>query len=232
MHCDRGTNFVGAERELRESLSKLSDASIQRTLLSRGIDWSFNPPQASHFGGIWERQIRTIRKVFNATMTEQTLSDDGLLTLMCEIEAITNSRPLTTVSNDCYDLTPLMPNHLLTLQGATGVVGTFKQDDTYCKRRWRHIQYLADLFWTRWKREYLSNLQIRHKWNKEGRNLRKNDVVIIADETTPRCHWSLGRVEDVKTGSDGLVGSAIVRCGKSLVNRPISKLVLLCENNA
>ncbi|KAK4307376.1 hypothetical protein Pmani_020895 [Petrolisthes manimaculis] len=63
LRCDRGTNFVGAERELRESLSKLSDASIQRTLLSRGIDWSFNPPQASHFGGIWERQIRTIRKL-------------------------------------------------------------------------------------------------------------------------------------------------------------------------
>ncbi|KAK4325413.1 hypothetical protein Pmani_004015 [Petrolisthes manimaculis] len=50
MRCDRGTNFVGAEREL---IIKLSDASIQRTLLSRGIDWSFNPPQASHFGGIW-----------------------------------------------------------------------------------------------------------------------------------------------------------------------------------
>lgn len=230
LRCDRGTNFVGGERELREAVDSLNHAKIHETLLTKGIDWQFNPPHSSHFGGIWERQIRTIRKVMNAVMKEQVLSDDGLMTLMCEVEAIINSRPLTTVHNDSQELTPLTPNHLLTLRGNVMPTGKFGPNDTYSKKRWRHIQYLADLFWKRWKKEYLVGLQERQKWNTKHRNLAKGDVVLVVDDTAPRCHWSLGRVTDTKVSNDGLVRSATIRCGKNYIYRPLSKLIFLLEN--
>ena len=230
IRCDRGTNFVGGERELREAMNEWNQALFHQTLLAKGIDWYFNPPHASHFGGIWERQIRTVRKILVAVLKEQTLTDDSLVTLMCEIEAVINSRPLTTVSSDYQDLIPLTPNNLLTIRGDSMIVGKFDSSDVYCKRRWRHVQYLADVFWNRWRREYLSGLQIRQKWNTQKSNLKIDDVVIVVDEASPRCHWSLGRVVKVNTDTDGLVRSATVKCGVTLMERPLSKLVLLCES--
>ena len=51
-------------------------------------------------GGIWERIIRSVRKVHNALLKNRSPNDEGLSTLMCEVEAILNSRPLTKVSDD------------------------------------------------------------------------------------------------------------------------------------
>ncbi|KAL0146900.1 hypothetical protein M9458_057839 [Cirrhinus mrigala] len=62
----------------------------------KGIQWIFNPPAASHHGGVWERQIRTIRK-------QQNVDDEGLQTVLCEVEAIVNDRPITKTSDDPND---------------------------------------------------------------------------------------------------------------------------------
>lgn len=80
------------------------------------IKWSFNPPTASHHGGAWESMIKLIRKVLTSVLHQQTLTDEVLVTVLCEAEAILNDRPLTKVSQDLDDLEPLTPNHLLTLK--------------------------------------------------------------------------------------------------------------------
>lgn len=141
----------------------------------------FNPPAGSHHGGVWERCIRTVRKITNAILKEQTLDDEGLLTLICEVEAIINGRPITKVSDDPNDWEALTPNHLLLLRaGPTLPPGVFDKDDCYSRRRWRQVQYLADVFWRRWIREYLPTLQQLQRWNRSRRNLKVNDIVIIA----------------------------------------------------
>lgn len=126
----------------------------------------------------------------------------------------------------------MTPNHLLTLREGPYIVGDMTSKDMYCKRRWRHIQYLADLFWKRWRHEYLLTLQERQKWHVKGRNLSVGDVVLIIDENVPRCHWPLGRVDHVKLSQDGLVRSVTLKCGNSVLNRPVSKLILLYENDS
>ncbi|XP_050687009.1 uncharacterized protein LOC126980771 [Eriocheir sinensis] len=171
IYCDRGTNFVGAERELREAIKDWNQSRMHGTLFLKNVDWKLNPPHASHFGGAWERQIRTVRKVLNGVMKEQTMTDEGLTTLMCEVEAVINSRPLSNISDDCDDPKPLTPNHLLTLREGPYIFGNMTSKDMYCKRRWRHIQYLADLFWKRWRHECLLTLQERQKWHVKGRSL-------------------------------------------------------------
>ena len=227
MRSDNGTNFVGAERELREEIEKMNQDVVHDAMLRRGIEWIFNPPGASHFGGSWERQIRSIRKILGAILGQQRLDDEGLHTLLCEVECILNSRPLTYVSSDIGDLEPLTPDHFLHLRGgAADAPGTFTCDDVY-RRRWRHVQYLAGLFWTRWVREYLPTLQKRQKWADVQKNLCIDDVVLVVGEGS-RGQWRLGRIKETRKDGRGLVRKAVVRIGHSEYLRPISKLVKLC----
>jgi hypothetical protein len=228
IRSDNGTNFVGAAKELRDAVRKLSHTRIEDYLRQRSIQWQFNPPAASHMGGVWERQIRTIRKLLNMLLKEQSINDESLTTLMCLIESIINSRPLTTVSDDYRDLEPLTPNHLLLLRHAAVVPpGQFVQQDNYSRKRWRQVQYLSDVFWRRWTREYLPTLQLRQKWTKSARNIEVGDVVILMDDNTPRNTWPLGRVTEAFPGSDGLVRSVVIKTKSAVLTRPVHKLCLL-----
>ncbi len=225
---DNGTNFVGAERELRESIEAWNSSHIEEHLKQQGIKWKFNPPHASHMGGVWERQIRTVRRVLSALMREQQLDDERLSTLLCVVEAVVNSCPLTHVSDDAKDLEPITPNHLLLLRAGEHLPpGEFVEQDQYVKRRWRQVQFLSDIFWKRWTREYLPELQRRQKWTQIQQNLQVNDIVIVMDDGLPRNMWQLGRIIDVHRGQDGLVRSANVKTQHSVLSRPIAKLCLL-----
>ena len=146
---DNGTNFIGGERELREAIQAWNNEQISDFLLQKGIHWSFNPPGASHHGGTRKRLIRSIRSHLKSVCNEQILTDESLSTLICEIESILNSRPLTTVSNNPYDLEPLTPNHLLLLK-SNGLLppGVFDKRDSYCRKQWRQVQYLANVYWS------------------------------------------------------------------------------------
>ncbi len=195
LRSDNGTNFTSAERELKRALEELNHNKITKFLVHKGIKWSFNPPSASHHGGAWERLIRMVRKVLSSVLTQQTLDDEGLHTVLCEVEAILNNRPITKMSEDPNDLEPLTPNHLLTMKRKPVYPpGLFEKSDQYVKRRWKQVQYLSDLFWKRWIKEYLPLLQERQKWTKERRNLVLGDIVLIADSSAPRNSWMLGRV--------------------------------------
>ena len=92
------------------------------------------------------------------------------------------------------------------------------------------MQYLADLFWTRWIKEFLPALQFRNKWQTKSRNLTPGDVVLIVDNT-PRNTWLMGRVVQVFPDAHGFVRSVEVQTKYSIVRRPISKLCLIVEND-
>ena len=151
-------------------------------------------------------------------------------TALCEVESIMNDRPITTVSSNPNDLEPLTPNHLLQLKSKPVMPqGLFKKEDLYSQRRWRQAQYLADLFWRRWIREYLPIMQQRSKWQNPKRNLHPNDIVVIVDDTAPRNSWLMGRVVKTLPGSKGLVRSVLVETKSNTLQRPIDKLCLLWE---
>jgi len=229
IRSDNGTNFTGAERELGRALDEMSKSSAVRShCLRRGIYWKFNPPHASHMGGVWERQIRSIRRTLTAIVGAQVLDDERLSTLFCEVESIINGRPLTTVSDDTKDLAPLSPKDLLFVAKAPPLPGNFSKEDSF-RRRWRHVQFLADRFWKRWTKEYLSSLAVRQKWKDEVEALKVDDVVLVMDDNLPRREWRLGRVMETIASHDGVVRSANVRTYTGLVNRPISKLCHLVK---
>ena len=183
---DNGTNFVGAERELRESLEQWDQQRIGNRLANEGICWSFNPPTASHMGGVWERQIRTVRRILAGLAPEERLTDEGLRTLFCSAENIVNSRPISPLSEDPSDLEPLTPNHLLQLRFSCIPPGVYSEADRYSRRRWRQVQYLADLFWQRWQTEYLPQLRQATKWQEPQRNVAAGDLVLLIESPIPQ----------------------------------------------
>ncbi|PFX24905.1 hypothetical protein AWC38_SpisGene10491 [Stylophora pistillata] len=91
IYSDNGSNLIGGEKELRDAISDWNQEKIHNSLLQKDIKWYFNPLYGSHFGGIWERCIRTVRKILQALLREQTTDDESLATLMCEVESVMNS---------------------------------------------------------------------------------------------------------------------------------------------
>ena len=220
IRSDCGTNFTAAEKELNASIAKWNQEKIHVFCAQGKIEWIFNPPGASHMGGSWERMIRTVRKVLNHLLQEQVVSDEVLTTVMAEASNILNSRPLTTVSDDPRDEEPLTPNHLLHLRPCPNLPpGIFGKENMYCKKEWKQAQYMTDLFWRRWMREYLPMLQKRQKWQQPKENLKVGNMVLLADENYPRRQWPLAKIVEVIPSKDGLIRTVRVKTSSTVVTR-------------
>ena len=235
LRSDCGTNFVGACNELQAVL-KPSDASpVKRYLLKEGCEWLFNSPHASHTGGAWERMIGVARRVLEAMLADVSLkhlTHEVLTTLMAEVSAIVNARPLVPVSNDPDAPEVLTPATLLTHkpQHLKPPAGEFSAANLSHKQ-WKRVQHLADVFWSRWRREYLPTLQPRRKWQNTTRNVQKGDLVILRCKDAPRNDWPLARVTRAHTDSDGMVRRVdlvTVRGGsRRHYKRPVTETILL-----
>ncbi|XP_076858013.1 uncharacterized protein LOC143512031 [Brachyhypopomus gauderio] len=244
---DQGSNFVGAKHEFTEALKEVDSERIATFLAEKQCDFIMNAPCASHAGGVWERQIRTVRSILRSTMalSSDRLNDASLRAFLYEAMAIVNSRPLTVDNlSDPNSLEPLTPNHLLTQKSdrALPPPGEFVREDIYGKKRWRHVQYLAEQFWSRWRKEYLTTIATRQRWHSPKRNMQTGDIVLIKDDDLPRCEWRLGRVSETTRDKDGFVRRVKVHLGDkqlgkkgerlsklSVLERPVQKLVLLQE---
>ena len=165
---------------------------------------------------------------------DRLLDHESFCTLITEVEAIVNSRPLTLEDINDPESLPLSPSQLLTMKSKIVMPppGVFQKNDVYCRKRWRTVQYLANVFWDRWRKEYLQSLQTRSKWTEEKRNFQIGDVVLVKDEVSARNKWPMGIICETCPSKDGLVRSVNVRFSSgSVLMRPITKLILLIESN-
>ena len=238
IRSDNGGNFVGVEEEMKKGLAEMDNKKIKDFLLEHSCDWvewEKNPPESSHMGGVWERQIRTVRSVLSSLLKDLPgrLDDESLRTLFKEVEAIVNSRPLAVDNLNDETADPLTPNHLLTMKSKVVLPppGVFERADVYCKQRWRAVQYLANEFWERFSKEYVRVSQVRQKWEAPRRNVCVDDIVLVLDKDLPRNRWSKGRVVEVFPGEDGLVRHVSVKTGpNTTLKRPITKLVVIAPS--
>ncbi|XP_030609347.1 uncharacterized protein LOC115796997 [Archocentrus centrarchus] len=224
---DQGTNFRGGERELKDAF-KAMHPTLQDHLAKYQIQFQFNPPNAPHFGGIWEREVRSVKAALYATIRPQPIPEEVLRTVLIEIEGILNSKPLGYVSTDVADVDPVTPNLLLMGRPDPSLPqAVYTDTEMLSRRRWRHTQVLADQFWTHFIRHYLSTLQPRSKWHKDTSQLKLGTIVMVVDPQLPRALWPLGRVTEVIPGTDGRVRTAVVQVKDKTYTRPVARLIAL-----
>ena len=228
LYSDNGTNFVSADKMLKQDVQKWNQLYVDKSLQKTGVAWHFNAPYASHSGGSWERLIRSVRKVLMALSPKKQFNDESLLSLFAEVELIINSRPLTPISFSEAIEKPLTPNDLLLLKPVSIATSNVPSEgDELDKKRWLQMKHLANLFWKRWIKEYLPLITPRTKWLDEKRNLQEGDIVISIDDSTPRNCWPMGRIVTTFPDKQGMVQTVMVKIDKNIVKRPISKLSLL-----
>ena len=222
---DNATNFTGAQDEVKD-VKLLYDADMVNDFCAQnGISWHFHPPLGSHHGGHYERQIRSIRRHLGGLTQEQELSEDNLCTVLCLCEKIINDRPLSSLSSDPNDLTPLTPSTILLLRGNSS--SPMFDSDLSPRQFHKQAEYLADIFWARWQKEYVNTLSLRQKWHTQKPNVKVNDLLLMTGEGKKRGQWPLARVLEVFTEADGLVRKVKVKCKGGVRTRPITKLAML-----
>ena len=221
---DNATCFRAANEELRAAWRALQEEAAHRQ-----INWRFLPPAAPFMAGAWERMVRTVKEALKVTLRERRPSDETLATLLAEVEATVNSRPLTHVAVTPEAPPAITPNILLI--GPNSHVpppGTFEQTDATARTHWRRAQYLADVFWRRWMKEYLPLLQHRRENRASGTPPEIGDLVVICDPNLPRNIWPRGRVSKTYPGKDGEVRVVDVTTASGRVlRRPTKRIVVL-----
>lgn len=230
MHSDRGTNFVGADRELRALFSDACEESriIAASLADKGIRWAFNPPAAPHFGGLWEAAVRSVKHHIRRVIGDARLTFEEMSTLLAEVEACLNSRPLQAMSDDPEDIAALTPGHFLVGEPLLSIPEpSLISVPANRLSRWRLVQKMRDHLWVRWAREYLQSLLPRPKWWRETGGVKEGQLCIIREEGTPPSRWPLARVVRLHQGPDGRVRVVDLKTASGLLTRPVVKIVPL-----
>ncbi|KAL0821872.1 hypothetical protein ABMA28_005274 [Loxostege sticticalis] len=230
IYSDCGRNFVGCDRYLKELYSFLRNDVVQTTLnskvLGQGISWHFQPPLASHFGGIFEAGVKSFKHHLHRVIGTRTLTYDEMHTLLCQIEAILNSRPLCVLSADAKDPLPLTPSHFLIGEPLTSIPDISLLDENPSRLvRWRLIQQSIQQFWKRWSLEYLHHIQQATKWfSDRGSPIREGMIVVLRDDNVPPLQWRLARVHALHPGPDGICRVVTLQIGQSFLKRAVVKI--------
>jgi len=226
VYSDCGTNFVGASKKLYDLVN---DPRNREQFSSAFVcSWNFNPPSAPHFGGLWEAAVRSTKLLLVRVVGNQVLSYEEFSTVLCRIESVLNSRPLTPSSNDPNDLDYLSPGHFLVGRPLCAVPeAEVPVSLIHLRNRWKLLHQVFQAFWRRWSNEYLHTLQTKGRWLINQENIKLGELVIIKDNTSPPLLWKLGRVQELLLGPDGVVRVVKLFIKQGLIIRPVVKLVPL-----
>ena len=232
---DHGTNFVGAAREIKELFQFLREqetqGAISNFLSGQSIEWRFIPQHAPHFGGLWEAAVKSMKTHMRRVLGCVRFTYEELSTVLVQVEACLNSRPLVPLPADDDGIGALTPGHFLIgrpLEALPDSSFVYANSLSLLKR-WQLCQSLVRHFWKRWSSEYVTHLGRVTKWCCPTRNIRVGDMVILREDSALPTKWPLGRVIEVYPGKDNLVRVATVSSG--IRTRPVTKLALLLPSD-
>ena len=215
IYSDNGSNFIGARNQMQELYKFLSLPSTQNSvkdaLLAQRVEWHFIPDRAPHFGGIWEAGVKAAKHCLKRTVGTTMLSFEELSTVFCQAEACLNSRPyLPQDSHSPAGEMPLTPGHFLTGR-PLGVYPEYPEEPNLTlSNRWSLCRSMVQHFWEIWQKHYLQSLQRSQKWHRDKPNIKKEDLVMVLEESSLQSTWKMGKVTEVFPGGDGLVRTAKV----------------------
>ena len=234
---DNGTNFVGANREIKEFHEFLKEQQtngvISEFCSTSNIEWRFIPEHGPNFGGLWEAAVKSTKTHLRRIVGDVKLSFEEFTTVLAQIEACLNSRPLVyTNSPDDDGIEILTPSHFLIGQSMTLLPDSaVSYRSCSLLKRWDLCQSLVRHFWKRWSEEYLTSLNRYNQWYRQSRNLEVGDIVLIKEDGIIPTQWPMARIIEVHPGKDALVRVVTVKTIKGTYKRPVSKIALLLSSN-
>ncbi|XP_031346826.1 uncharacterized protein LOC116173472 [Photinus pyralis] len=207
IYSDNGTNFVGASKMIEQDVHKiLQSKEIQDASTTAGTQWHFIPPASPHMGGIWESGVKSLKHHMRRTIGETTLTYEELTTLVQQIEACLNSRPLVPIREVMDEDTLLTPGHFLIGRPILEPLEETGEDlKIGLSNRWKMVQKMKKEIWKAWSSEYLHNLQQRYKWKTKNDNIKINDIVLVKDDNLSPGKWPLAKVIATHPAEDNIV---------------------------
>lgn len=235
IYSDNGSNFQGGAAELREIYQLLDEPATKRSLLefaaTQRVKWHFIPSLAPHFGGIWESAVKSFKTHFRRVTHEVRLTFEELSTVLSQIEACLNSRPLTALPDAEDSISVLTPGHFLIGKPITALPEIPQEEPkaVHLTKRWQLCQQITRHLWKRWTREYISTLNKTTKWHTPTRNFKAGDIVMYQGDSSIISKWPLARITAVHPGEDGYIRAATIFNGHHHLTRPTNKLALLLD---
>lgn len=187
LYSDNGSNFVGADRILQEYLEELNeDPTVQNYFSRQGTNWHFNPPASQHHGGLCEAGVKSIKYHLKRIVGDHTFTFEEMCTILCQIEACLNSRPLCSISDDLNDMNYLTPGHFILGEAPNTVPKpSLLEENINRLKRWKLVQAMYQKFWHHWSKDYLSKLHQKSKWEQLQQNLRVGQLALYREDNLP-----------------------------------------------
>ncbi|GBO20368.1 hypothetical protein AVEN_135964-1 [Araneus ventricosus] len=222
LHVINNCSFTRLQRDL---FNKESTGKIEDFIASEGIVWHFNPPATPHFGGLWEAGIKSLKSHLKRVVGNTVLTHEEFSTLVTQVEAVLNSRPLCNIASDPNDDFVLTPAHFLVGSSLTALPDPDLTEIPINRlNRWQLLQRLSQIFWKKWSTDYLNRLQSRVKWHKGEKIFKENEIVLVKNEDNSKTrNWNLAKIINVHVGKDNSIRVVTVKTNKGVYQRPVKK---------
>ena len=212
-------------------MSKLEVSKIIEKTAFKGINWSFNPPQSPHFGGMFECMIKAAKRSMKKVLENAEISDEEMLTAITGTQYLINSRPLTyQLANIDYNV-PLTPNHFLIGQLGGDFSPECELASLHPVERWKRVQELISHFWKRLMIELIPTLSPRSKWRKIQRDIRVGDVILSLSQKNERGRWPLGKVIETEVDKDNHVRRVKILVKDKIYERGLNSICLIVPSD-
>ncbi|XP_058827180.1 uncharacterized protein LOC131687146 [Topomyia yanbarensis] len=229
MYSDNATNLRGAARKLRELYQQINliehENQIADYFADEGIEWSFIPARSPHHGGLWEAGVKVAKSLLNKLGGDSRFTFEELSTVLSQVAACMNSRPITPLSNDPNEPQPLTPAHFLigrTLNAVPEINQLERQIGSL--NRWQYVQRVTQEFRVRWQNEYVLLLQRMVKWQHTTPNVTVGEFVLLIADNEKAKQWPIGRVVDTFPGPDGRIRVVAVKTTNGISRRDVRRI--------
>ena len=231
IYSDNAKTYQSAEKGIVQCYEIMNSPPFKAYLAEKSIQWKFICPLSPWWGGFWERFMKTIKLPMKKVLGTAFFSADELYTVLTEVEAMANSRPLCAVSDDPDSLEYLTPANFLIGRSTINLpIRPLKHSESHPTATRKELnsmlqkqEKILNRLWKFWTEEYVRGLGVAPAI-KDLSSIQQGDLVMVASNIQPRCTWKLGRVAEVREGRDGRIRSAVIQRDGKLYTRPIQLL--------
>ena len=231
IYSDNAKTFKKAEKLLKEYDEIMNGKKFKDYLIENDVNWKYIVDRAAWWGGFYERLMKTIKNPLKKILGRSLLNFDEMQTVLKEVEAMVNSRPLTFVSDEPDDMSYLTPASFLIGRKVTSIpVKPMKGKEPAGNLSRKELNQMLmnqnkalNQLWKMWKEEYVRNLGTVPTREKESNKLKVGELVMVTDNLAPRCQWKIGIVEKVQKGRDEKIRTCWIKTGtsKTSIARPV-----------